>query len=63
MKMVDIRKMSAEELVKKEMDLREEISKISFQHKIRPLENTSRALGLRKDIARILTLRTQLNVS
>ena len=60
MKMNDIRKMSCEELAKKEMDLREEISKLSFQHKIRPLENTSRGLVLRKDVARICTLRTQL---
>ncbi|MCX5870640.1 MAG: 50S ribosomal protein L29 [Deltaproteobacteria bacterium] len=63
MKMADIRKMSPEELAKKEMDLREEICKLAFQHKIRPLENTSRTFGLRKDIARILTLRTQLSVS
>jgi large subunit ribosomal protein L29 len=63
MKMVDIRKMSSEELAKKEMDLREEISKLSFQHKIRPLENTSRALTLRRDVARILTLRSELTVS
>ena len=42
MKMIDVRKMSAEELVKKEIDLREEISKLAFKHKIRPLENTSR---------------------
>jgi large subunit ribosomal protein L29 len=63
MKMIDIRKMSIDELAKKEMDLREEISKLVFKHKIRPLENTSRALRLRKDIARILTLRSQLSVS
>ena len=63
MKMDDIRKMSTEELVKKEMDLREEISKLSFQHKIRPLENTSRVSLLRKDVARIQTLRTQMSVS
>ena len=54
MKMSDVRKMSAEELVKKEIDLREEISKLAFKHKIRPLENTSRVSMLRKDIARIL---------
>lgn len=63
MKMVDIRKMSSEELAKKEIDLREEISKLAFQHKIRPLENTSRALKLRKDIARIHTLRTEMTLS
>jgi len=63
MKMVDIRKMSPEELAKKEMDLREEISKLSFQHRIRPLENTSRGLKLRKDIARIHTLRSEIALS
>ena len=63
MKMVDIRKMSLEELAKKEMDLREEISKLAFQHRIRPLENTSRGLKLRKDIARIHTLRTEIALS
>ncbi|MBA3008043.1 MAG: 50S ribosomal protein L29 [Proteobacteria bacterium] len=63
MKMIDVRKMSAEELVKKEIDLREEISKLAFKHKIRPLENTSRVSMLRKDIARILTLRTQMSIS
>lgn len=63
MKMADICKMSGEELVKKELDLREEISKLVFQHKIRPLENTSRVAMLRKDIARILTYRTQMSVS
>jgi large subunit ribosomal protein L29 len=52
--------MSIEELKKKEVGLREEISKLSFKHKIRPLENTARVSVLRKDIARILTLRTQM---
>jgi large subunit ribosomal protein L29 len=63
MKMADICKMSSEDLVKKELDLREEISKLIFQHRIRPLENTSRVSMLRKDIARILTYRTQMSVS
>lgn len=63
MKMADIRKMSSEELVKKEMDLREELSKLVFQHRIRPLENTSRVPMLRKDVARILTFRAQMSIS
>jgi len=62
MKIIDLRKMSLEELNKKEVELREEVSKLSFQHKIRPLENTSRLSYLRKDIARINTLRTQLSL-
>lgn len=61
MKIVDLRKMSLEELKRKEVELREEMSKLSFQHKIRPLENTSRLSFLRKDIARIQTLRTQIS--
>lgn len=61
MKIVDLRKMSLEELNRKEVDLREELSKLSFQHKIRPLENTSRLSFLRKDIAKIQTLRIQLS--
>jgi large subunit ribosomal protein L29 len=63
MKIADIRKLSSEELAKKELDLREEISKLSFQHRIRPLENTSRVSKLRKDVARILTLRNQMTVN
>jgi large subunit ribosomal protein L29 len=61
MKIVDLRKMSLEELKRKEVELREEMSKLSFQHKIRPLENTSRLSFLRKDIARIQTLRIQIS--
>jgi large subunit ribosomal protein L29 len=63
MKIVDLRKMSLEELNKKEVELREETSKLSFQHKIRPLENTSRLSLLRKDIARIQTLRVQSSLN
>jgi large subunit ribosomal protein L29 len=63
MKIADIRKLTTDELNKKELDLREEISKLSFQHRIRPLENTSRVSKLRKDIARILTLRKQMTVN
>lgn len=59
MKMEDIRKMSAEEIAKKEKDLREELGNLSFQHSIRPLENTSRLRQIRKDIARIQTVANQ----
>ncbi len=59
MKIEDIRKMSAEEMAKKEKDLREELGNLSFQHRIRPLENTSRLRQIRKDIARIQTVANQ----
>ncbi len=59
MKTADIRKMSDEELIKKEKELREELGNLSFQHGIRPLEDTSRLKKIRKDIARIETIRSQ----
>lgn len=61
MKMSEIRKFTLEDLRKKENDMREEISKLIFQHKIRPLENTSRVAKLRKDVARIHTLRSEMD--
>jgi large subunit ribosomal protein L29 len=42
MKSSEIKNLSAEELVKKDKELREELGNLSFQHKIRPLEDTSR---------------------
>lgn len=59
MKAADIRKMSDEELIKKEKELREELGNLCFQHRIRPLEDTSRLKKIRKDIARIETIRNQ----
>ncbi|MEN8188340.1 MAG: 50S ribosomal protein L29 [Thermodesulfobacteriota bacterium] len=55
--MSDIQNMSAEDLSKKEEGLREELGKLSFQHTIRPLENTSKLKELRRDIARIMTFK------
>ncbi|MEE4164977.1 MAG: 50S ribosomal protein L29 [Desulfocapsaceae bacterium] len=56
MKAEEIRKLSDEELVKKVNELREEYGNLSFQHKIRPLEDTSRLRKIKKDIARIETI-------
>jgi large subunit ribosomal protein L29 len=59
MKPEEIRKMSAEDLEKNLKDMREEIGNLSFQHRIRPLEDTSRLKKIRKDIARIETIKIQ----
>ena len=59
MKSEEIRKMSAEDLVKTLKGLREELGNISFQHHIRPLEDTSKLKKIRKDIARIETINRQ----
>ncbi len=56
MKMSELRSMSADDLQKKLVEMKEEISNLTFQHKIRPLENTSTLKQLRKNIARIKTL-------
>ncbi|MBM9605427.1 50S ribosomal protein L29 [Desulfopila inferna] len=63
MKPSEVRNMSDEELIKKEKELREELSNLSFQHKIRPLEDTSRMNKMRKDIARINTINRERAVS
>ncbi len=57
MKAKEIRQMSDEELNKNVNNLKEEYAKLSFQHRIRPLENTARLSQIKKDIARILTVR------
>jgi large subunit ribosomal protein L29 len=59
MKSEEIRKMSAEDFEKKLKDLREELGNLSFQHRIRPLEDTSRLKKIRKEIARIETIKKQ----
>ena len=59
MKVEDIRKLTGEELAKTEKELREEVGNLSFQHRIRPLEDTSRLRKIRKDIARIETIKGQ----
>jgi len=56
MKMSELRSMSSDDLQKKLVSLKEEITNLTFQHKIRPLENTASIKALRKDIARINTL-------
>lgn len=59
MKTADIRKMSNEDLIKKEKELFEELGNLTFQHRIRPLEDTSRLTKIKKDIARIKTIRNE----
>jgi large subunit ribosomal protein L29 len=59
MKASELRQMSGEELQKKELDLREDLFKLRFQHKIRALENPARLRQIRKDIARVQTVLTE----
>jgi large subunit ribosomal protein L29 len=60
MKPNELRKLSAEELVKKKGDLTQELFNLKFQLHTGRLENTSKLKIIRKDIARISTLITEV---
>ena len=60
MKANDLRKLSVEELVKKQGDLTQELFNLKFQLHTGRLENTSKLKNIRKDIARIGTLITEI---
>jgi len=59
MKTEELREMSVDDLLKKELDLREDLFKLKFQHGIRKLENPARLNQLRKEIARVKTVMTE----
>ena len=63
MKAEEIRSLSDEDLQKKERELREELGNLAFQHKLRPLEDSSKLKKIKKDIARIRTLVQEKTVS
>ena len=54
-----LREMTNEELMNKERDLREDYFKMKFQHGIGQLENTGRLNQIRKEIARVMTVRSE----
>ena len=60
MKPSELRKLSADELVKKQGDLTQELFNLKFQLHTGRLENTSKLKSIRKDIARVSTLITEV---
>ena len=62
MKPSELRKLSAEELVKKQGDLTQELFNLKFQLHTGRLENTSKLKSIRKDIARVSTIITEIKV-
>lgn len=54
-----LREMTDEELMNKERDMREDYFKMKFQHGIGQLENTGRLNQIRKEIARVMTVRSE----
>lgn len=59
MKAKDLRNLSVEDLRKKDLDTREDLFKLRFQHGIRQLENPAKLAQVRKDIAVIQTILTE----
>ena len=57
MKASEIKKMSAAELDAKLLELKDELFKLRFQQAINQLENPMRISAVKKDIARVLTVR------
>jgi large subunit ribosomal protein L29 len=55
MKARELKELTAEELLKREKDLKEEIFNLRFQHSTGQLDNTARLKQVKKDIARVET--------
>ena len=58
MKAAELREGTAEELERKEQDLRRELFNLRFQQATGEIENPMRIRALKKDIARVLTVVT-----
>jgi large subunit ribosomal protein L29 len=56
MSIEDLRELSRQELLAREMELREELFNFRFQHATRQLENTARIPQVKREIARVLTI-------
>jgi len=63
MKITEIRSLTDDELEAKANDLAEELFKLNFKHNIRQLEDTSKLKMLRKEIARIETVKSEKRIS
>ena len=57
----DLRKMSAEELNEKLKELKEELFTLRFQHAINQLDNPSKIVEVKKNIARVMTVLSEKN--
>ena len=62
MKASDIRKLSAEELDAKLLELKDELFKLRFQQAINQLDNPMRIKAVKKDIARVKTVQRDVEL-
>jgi len=63
MKPTEVRAMTTEELAKKEQDLRKELFNLRFQQATGEIENPMRIRAVRKNIAKVLTVKTEKSKS
>lgn len=54
-----LRDMTVDELMQKEQDLRRELFNLRFQQSTGEIENPMRIRAVRKDIARVLTIKNE----
>jgi len=59
MKSSDLRAMTVDELVQKENDLRKELFNLRFQQATGEIENPMRIHAVRKDIVRVVTIKSE----
>lgn len=59
MKPSELRGMTVDELAQKEQDLRKELFNLRFQQATGEIENPMRIRTVRKDIAKVLTIRSE----
>ncbi|NOR14226.1 MAG: 50S ribosomal protein L29 [Candidatus Aminicenantes bacterium] len=59
MKPSEFRELSDEELETKEAELKDRLFKLRFQHAVGQLENTMRLKDIKRDMARIYTIRRE----
>lgn len=56
MKARELRELSEDELERKEVELKDQLFKLKFQHALGQLENAMKLKSIKKDIARIKTI-------
>lgn len=59
MKPSELRAMTTDELIQKEQDLRKELFNLRFQQATGEIENPMRINAVRKDIAKVLTIKSE----
>ncbi|MCX6564393.1 MAG: 50S ribosomal protein L29 [Candidatus Aminicenantes bacterium] len=60
MKANEMRELAEDELIRKKAELKDQLFKLRFQHELGQLENAAKLQTIRKDIARIETLLTEM---